>query len=144
MGISALATIVLLMMYGGAYQPSAQIQSPAMNGRVEADITVTGLSRNLGPSKKIWVVIKSEKGSYYPHPSAAETIEGNNEWKSIGCIGPRADFGQDFEVLAVSANVKAQQLLQEKGQSRCEDPLLALPSGVQILTVIKVTRNREW
>lgn len=98
----------------------------------------------MGGSRKIWVVVKSEGGNSYSHASAARAGEGTDEWSSTGCVGPREDFDKEFEILAIGADGRAQAVLQDKGQSMCEDSFSVLPSGAQILSAVKVTRNRRW
>ncbi len=141
--ITSLA-IIVVVMYSLTHRSSARILDPGFNDYVEPIITVSGSSKNMGTSRKIWVVVKSGGENYYPHANAAQIAEGTDKWSSTGCIGPRADFDKEFEILAVSADMPSQTSLQDNGKSMCEDSLPALPPGVQILSRVKVTRNLQW
>jgi hypothetical protein len=137
-----IASAVFLRSYGE--KPAAQIIIPKVGERVDAVTTVRGTSKNLGSTRKLWIVVKSEEGSYYSHTGAAEVSDSSGEWQSVGCVGPREDFDKEFEILAVAVNSKAQGFLAGTGQTSCTDGFSVFPNGVLVLSTVKVSRNPKW
>lgn len=131
--------------FGPKPKPQIEITSPKENDLVEQTLIVKGYYNNIPNEQKLWIVIYPLKvNRYYPQNSFAN-LEAANKWTSIAYVGQKNDIGQQFEIIAVLVDKKANDEIESylaNAKNKQDWPgLEKLPEGAVTYCTINVKRK---
>jgi len=125
--------------------PDVNISYPSGGDRVIVQQVIRGTSFNIPEDQVIWIVIyPQEVVRYYPQDNPAD-IQANGDWTSSSYIGIAADAGKTFDIIAVLANMEAQDVfndyLEECKEQQSWPGLERLPEGAVLYERINLIRQ---
>ena len=119
-----------------------KIISP-VNGQIVNQIeTIRGTYRNVPSDFRIWIVVYSHSDRvFYPHQSHA-IITNQGNWVSYNVnIGSSVDSGEEFDIIALLVDNKAQEKFEQCNSRLIGCWLNILPNGTKEFDEITVQRK---
>ena len=125
--------------------PMVKITYPTSGGYVQVREVVRGASQNVSHDRQIWVVVYVHSvNRYYPQDGPAD-VQANGDWARQAQMGLEKESGHVFDIVAVVADKKAQDVflgyLQQAKEKSSYEGIERLPDGAIIYDRIKVTRQ---
>jgi hypothetical protein len=124
---------------------SVEINSPTNGSTQSYSATVTGTSKNVPNSDKIWLVVYIPKvNRYYPMPGPA-AMDSTGNWYSFATLGGENDIGDQFDIIAVVANATAEDGIVNYNLNSMKvnnfEGITSLPTGAVEYSRVQVIRG---
>ena len=118
LGVILVVVITCIVVIFGIFwitMTDVTITYPEEGDEVGHELLVRGTSNNIPKDHVIWIIVYEPfmplGAQYYPMQSPV-TIDKGGDWSAITTLGGDLDIGKNFTIIAILANEKAQEIIE--------------------------------